>query len=83
MPGRRLPSRPGDGSARIPVPMAHVIGKRDVYAGDGRLLMELCEASQCIKVKHPDGHLVPRSPRLARDIARAIGKVIDMANNRS
>jgi hypothetical protein len=38
--------------------VAHVIGKRDVYAGEGRLLMELCEASQCIKVEHPDGHLV-------------------------
>jgi hypothetical protein len=44
--------------ARIPVPVTHVIGKRDVYAGEGRLLMELCEASQCIKVEHPDGHLV-------------------------
>jgi hypothetical protein len=81
-PGRRLPSRPGDGARANP----RVRGARDRQAqrlrGRGRLLMQMCEASQYIKVEHPDGHLVPRSPRLARDIARAIGKVIDMANNR-
>jgi hypothetical protein len=52
-PGRRL--GPETVRARIPVPVVHVISKRDVYAGEGRLLMELCEASQCIKAEHPDG----------------------------
>ena len=67
-------------TTRITIPTLHVIGKRDRYAPQSRMLVKLCAGqagAETIVIEHEDDHRMPRSMRDQDKISRAIMLMID------
>lgn len=64
--------------ARISIPTVHILGKSDPYYHQGQQLVKFCEPSRVAIVEHDEGHHVPRSMKVSREIVRGIGRVVAM-----
>ena len=64
--------------ARISIPVVHILGKLDSYYRQGQQLVKFCEPSKVAVVEHDEGHNVPRSMKVTKEIVRGIEKVIAM-----
>lgn len=74
-------------NTRIKIPTLHVIGKKDRYAPQSRMLVKLCAGStagaQTIVIDHEDDHRMPRAVRDQDKVARAIMLMIDRESFRA
>ena len=64
---------------RISIPVAHIAGRKDSYYPQGQQLVKFCDPLKVSVVEHEEGHNVPRSMKVTKEMVRAIERVIEMA----
>lgn len=60
---------------RIGIPTAHVLGKLDRWAPQGRKLVDLCAEGTAVLFAHRLGHVVPRDAAASAAIAEVVERV--------
>ena len=66
-------------AARIDIPTAHIMGRKDLYREGAKSLLALCDARKAKVYDHQGSHMVPRGQTAMEDLTAAFDWVTDRA----
>ncbi|KAJ5794583.1 DUF341 domain protein [Penicillium paradoxum] len=70
---------PNEDMRRIPIPTAHIVGRKDDEHPRQLLLHRLCDNRRATVYDHGGGHEIPRHPSAVKGMSDAICRAIDQA----
>ena len=66
-------------TARINIPTAHIMGRKDIFREGAKSLLALCDARKAKVYDHQGSHMVPRGKTAMEDLTAAFDWVTDRA----
>ena len=66
-------------TARINIPTAHIMGRKDIFREGSKSLLALCDARKAKVYDHQGSHMVPRGKTAMEDLTAAFDWVTDRA----
>jgi hypothetical protein len=61
----------------IRIPTAHIMGKADPYYPQSRKLVDLCNPRASKVFEHAEGHFIPRTAKVTKEITRMIEEAMN------
>ena len=66
-------------TARIDIPTAHIMGRKDIFRDSAKSLLALCDARKAKVYDHQGSHMFPRGQTAMEDLTAAFDWVTDRA----